>query len=121
MRRLKLGNERAFEYYYRLRQIKQFAEEHYKEQIPLKRAARIAGLEEKYFSTFFQKKVGVGFKHWLTQLRIARAMELIKTEDYTISEIAQAVGFTDLRTFERSFKTFIKLTPRDFKNSVRPS
>jgi two-component system, response regulator YesN len=121
MRQRKVGNERAFEYYYRLRQIKQFAEEHYRENIPLKRAARVAGLEEKYFSTFFHKKVGVGFKHWLTHLRIARAIELIRSEDYTISEIAQAAGFSDLRTFERSFKTLTKLTPRDFRNSVRPS
>ncbi|MBI4491110.1 MAG: helix-turn-helix transcriptional regulator [Deltaproteobacteria bacterium] len=114
-------NERAFEYYDRLGQIKRFVEEHYTEEISLEKAARMAGLERKYFSTFFHRKVGVGFKHWLTRVRIARAIDLIKTKDRTITEIALSAGFTDLRTFERAFKKYTNLTPREFKNSVRPS
>jgi len=115
----KVANERAFEYYHRLQEIKRFIEEHYMEEISLKKAARIAGLEKKYFSTFFHTKVGVGFKHWLTRLRVARAMELMKAEDYTISEVAYSAGFKDVRTFQRAFKKCIKQTPRDFKNGVR--
>jgi two-component system response regulator YesN len=117
----KMTNERAFQYYHRLRDIKRFIEEHYTEEISLKKAARVAGLEKKYFSTFFHRKVGVGFKHWLTHVRVARAMDLIKTEDYTISEVAYSAGFKDMRTFERAFKKCTNRTPRDFKNRVRPS
>ena len=68
---IKSGQRNAFQYYHRLQEIKRFIEEHYMEEISLKKAARIAGLEKKYFSTFFHRKVGVGFKHWLTHLRIA--------------------------------------------------
>jgi two-component system response regulator YesN len=114
-------NEHAFHYYHRLREIKRFIEEHYFEEISLKKAARIAGLEKKYFSTFFHKKVGIGFKHWLTGMRVARAMDLMKTEDYTISEIAYSAGFKDIRSFERAFKKCTNRTPRDYKNKVRPS
>ena len=121
MRQSKRVNERAFEYYHRLREIKRFIEEHYMEEISLKKAARIAGLERKYFSTFFHTKVGVGFKHWLTHMRVSRATELMKTEDYSISEIAYSAGFKDIRTFERAFKKYTNQTPRDFKNTVRPS
>jgi two-component system, response regulator YesN len=121
MRELKVANELAFQYYHRLQEIKRFIEEHYMEEISLKKAARIAGLEKKYFSTFFHRKVGVGFKHWLTHVRVARAMDLMKAEDYTISEVAYSAGFKDIRTFERAFKKCTKRTPRDFKNRVRPS
>src|SRR5919106_5635312 len=114
----KMINERAFEYYHCLREIRRFIEEHYMEEISLKKAARVAGLEKKYFSTFFHAKVGVGFKDWLTHLRIARAMDLMKTEDYTISEVAYSAGFKDIRTFERAFKKCTNRTPRDFKNRV---
>jgi AraC-like DNA-binding protein len=119
MRQVKVGNELAFQYYHRLQEIKRFIEEHYMEEISLKKAARIAGLEKKYFSSFFHRKVGVGFKHWLTHLRVARAMDLMKAEDYTISEVAYSAGFKDIRTFERAFKKYTKRTPRDFKNGVR--
>ncbi|HEX9270752.1 MAG TPA: AraC family transcriptional regulator [Candidatus Binatia bacterium] len=93
MRQTKVVNEVAFQYYHRLQEIKRFIEEHYMEEISLKKAARIAGLEKKYFSSFFHRKVGVGFKHWLTHLRVARAMDLMKAEDYTISEVAYSAGF----------------------------
>jgi AraC-like DNA-binding protein len=119
MRELKVANELAFQYYHRLQEIKRFIEEHYSEEISLKKAARIAGLEKKYFSTFFHRKVGVGFKHWLTHLRVARAMDLMKAEDYAISEVAYSAGFKDIRSFERAFKKYTKRTPRDFKNGVR--
>jgi AraC-like DNA-binding protein len=95
MRELKVANELAFQYYHRLQEIKRFIEEHYMEEISLKKAARIAGLEKKYFSTFFHRKVGVGFKHWLTHVRVARAMDLMKAEDYTISEVAYSAGFKE--------------------------
>src|SRR5262245_33059685 len=120
MRQTKVGNELAFQYYHRLQEIKRFIEEHYTEEISLKKAARIAGLEKKYFSSFFHRKVGVGFKDWLTHLRVVRAMDLMKAEDYTISEVAYSAGFKDIRTFERAFKKHTKRTPRDFKNGVRP-
>jgi AraC-like DNA-binding protein len=119
MRQIIGGNESAFRYYHRLQEIKRFIDEHYMEEISLKKAARIAGLEKKYFSTFFHKKVGVGFKHWLTHLRVARAMDLMKAEDYAISEVAYSAGFKDIRSFERAFKKYTKRTPRDFKNGVR--
>jgi two-component system response regulator YesN len=121
MRQAKVGNEVAFQYYHRLQEIKRFIEEHYMDEISLKKAARIAGLEKKYFSTFFRRKVGVSFKHWLTQIRVTRAMELMKAEDYAISEVAYSAGFKDIRTFERAFKKCTRRTPRDFKNGVRPS
>jgi transcriptional regulator GlxA family with amidase domain len=54
-------------------------------------------------------------------MRVGRAMDLMKTEDYTISEVAFSAGFKDVRTFERAFKKYTNRTPRDFKNRVRPS
>jgi AraC-like DNA-binding protein len=119
MRQPKVVNETSFHYYHRLQEIKRFIEEHYMEEISLKKAARIAGLEKKYFSSFFHSKVGIGFKDWLTHLRVARAMDLMKVEDYTIAEVGYSAGFKDIRTFERAFKRCTKRTPRDFKNGVR--
>ena len=45
----------------------------------------------------------------------------VKQSAHTITDIAFAVGFQDLRTFERSFKKSTARTPRSFKASVRPS
>jgi len=47
-------------------------------------------------------------------------MELMKASDFSISEVAEAVGFKDLRTFERAFKQYTLMTPIEFKKSVAP-
>lgn len=114
-------NEGAFQYYSRLRRIKQHVEQYYAEPLSLEKAAGIAGMERKYFSAFFHKKVGVCFRHWLMWIRIRKAIGLIETENNSITQIAYAHGFTDLRTFERAFKRCTGLTPLEFKKAVRPS
>ena len=113
-------NERAFDYYSRLSRIKQYVEANYSEQISLDVAARIAAMETTYFSTFFHSKVGITFREWLRQVRVAKAIDLMTSKDYSVSEIAYAVGFGDLRTFERAFKRVVGTTPFEYKKTVRP-
>lgn len=114
-------NQAAFSYYLRLRKVEQYVHENYCENISLKKAAQLAGLEEKYFSAYFHAKTGVCFKDWLTHVRVTLAIELIRDHDDSITNIAFSVGFQDLRTFERVFKKSTGLTPQAFKIFNRPS
>src|SRR5689334_15534155 len=97
-------NEKAFKYYASLKKIRTYIEHHYTQSISLPDAAELVSLEPKHFSKFFRSKVGMGFKQWLTKLRVQKAMECIQAGDQTLTEIALSVGFQDLRTFERAFK-----------------
>ena len=112
--------ESVFDYYERLKRLRRYVEQNYTEEISLKTAARIAALEETYFSTYFRKKVGVPFSLWLQEYRVLRAIELLHKKNYTITELAYRVGFADLRTFERAFKRAKNMTPVQFKRTVRP-
>lgn len=112
--------EAAFVYYHRLRRVKEHVERALADDISLTSAARVAGLETKYFSSYFRQKTGRCFKRWLAERRIESAMQMMKSCDYTISEVAFATGFRDLRTFERTFKKCTGTTPRAYRNSVRP-
>lgn len=114
-------NTAAFAYYRRLGKVQRFVDEHYADRITLKNVADIACLEEKYFSTYFHSKTGVRFVDWITWVRIAHAMDLIRREDKPMSVVSEATGFIDLRTFERAFKKCTGVTPTQFKKSVRPS
>ena len=114
-------NSAAFAYYRRLGRVQQFVDEHYADPITLEIAADIACLDKKYFSTYFHSKTGVRFVDWISWVRISHAMELIRREDRAISLVAEASGFSDLRTFERAFKKCTGVTPTEYKKSVRPS
>jgi len=113
-------NYGAFEYYSRLRRVKKHVDQNYSEEISLEKAAQIAATEKTYFSTFFRKKVGITFTDWLRRLRVAKAIEIMKTRNESICDIAFEVGFGDLRTFERAFKRYTNLTAREFKQSILP-
>lgn len=114
-------NWRSFDYYPTLDRIKKYTEEHYLEEIPLPQAAKVAGMEPTYFSSFFRRKVGIRFTDWLWCLRISHAVRLLSSRDQPISAIALAVGFNDMRTFQRAFKRVTNMTAREFKGRVRPA
>ncbi len=113
-------NRGAFRYYRRLARVERYAEEHPDEALPVKEAARIAGLSCKYFSAFFHTKVGVRYRDWSAHCHVERAKGLMTRRNCSITEVAWRSGFNDLRTFERTFKKHTGQTPRAFKKSVRP-
>lgn len=110
--------EEAFEYYDRLRRVRDFVTEHLSEDFPLTRAAKIATLEKTYFSTFFHEKVGITYRKWLQYVRVKEAMDQIRSSNCSITEAGLACGFQDLRTFERAFKKWTSMVPREFKKLV---
>ncbi len=115
-------NHAAFSYYDRLGRVKRYVERHYRdEDLSLAKLASVAGLERRYFSSFFHDKTGVRLMDWITHLRIREAIEMMKVHNYSISRIGSSVGYQDLRTFERAFKRCTNQTPSAFKKTIRPS
>ncbi len=112
-------NEFAFVFCPRLAKVKRYVDEHYGEPISLGQAAQIAALERTYFCKYFHSKVGICFADWIARGRIKRALIMLMNHDHRITDLAFAVGFKDLRTFERAFKKFAGVTPRDCKKAVR--
>lgn len=113
-------NQGAFAYYDRLTPVLQFVTAHLATPISLEDAAKLAGLERKYFSAFFHSKVGTTFTDWIRILRVRRSMELMRAHDHSIPRIAFAAGFGDVRTFERAFKRYVGVSPTAYRSSVRP-
>jgi transcriptional regulator GlxA family with amidase domain len=85
-------------------------------------AARVACLDPAYFSKRFRSAMGVSFRVWNTTIRIQEARRLLEHTDLRIREIALAVGYDDLTTFERNFRRFVGDSPRDYRrqSSSRP-
>jgi AraC-like DNA-binding protein len=110
----------VFDYYPNLKRLRGYVLDRLEQPISLADAANVAGLERKYFSAFFHRHVGIPFSRWLTLLRLARAIELIQREDNSLGIVAAKAGFADRRTFERAFRRYVGLTPREFRRAVRP-
>ena len=112
-------NEAMFFFCPRLAKIKRHVDEHYGEPFTLAQAAEIAALEKTYFCKVFRAKVGISFVDWLARERVKRALIMLVNHDHRITDLAFAVGFADLRTFQRAFKKWVGVTPRECKSIVR--
>jgi two-component system response regulator YesN len=108
----------AFDYYERLGRLRRYVMDHYDEDLNLERAADIAALEKTYFSTYFRSKVGVNYRDWIQNLRVRKAMARMRQRHESITDVAFSVGFGDLRTFQRAFRKWTGMTPRQYKKLV---
>ncbi len=116
-----IEHQSVFDYYRRLAKVKAFVEKSYNQPISLECAAAIAGLEPKYFSTYFRKKTGICFRDWLADYRIQQAKMHMQSQNMTITQVSFASGFRDLRTFERTFKGQTGITPSQYKTKIQQS
>ena len=114
------ANPEAFRYYVRLARIEAWLNEQYADDASLATAARVAGLNTKYFSRFFRDKTGVRFSEWVHAVRVEKATHMMQASNHSITTVAFDVGYIDLRTFERVFKKHMGMTPREYRESVRP-
>lgn len=105
----------AFKYYQRLSRLASYCDAHYMDKISLGQAADIAGLERTYFCTFFHQRTGTLFGDWLSRKRIYIAMTWLQESDRSVACIATAAGFQCIATFERTFKRYAGITPREFR------
>jgi two-component system response regulator YesN len=84
-------------------------------------AARVASLESTYFSRRFKDVVGVTFALWNASVRVDTARHLLRTTNRQVRDIANAVGYDSVTTFERAFRKMTGVCPTDDRaaNSLR--
>lgn len=70
-----------------------------------------------YLSAKFKNEVGINFTQYLQKIRIEQSMRLLANTDKTIIEIAQEVGYNDIKAFYIIFKRIANTTPAKFRRS----
>ncbi len=75
------------------------------------------GMNHDYMSRLFYKHTGKKVNEYINHLRIADAARQLKESNNSkrVIDIALAVGFESLSTFNRAFKAVFKITPTEYK------
>jgi len=81
-------------------------------------AAAFACLSAESFSRYFKQKTRKSYIEYVSELKIGKALRLLRETDQTISEIANACGYDNLSNFNRHFKRLNHLTPREFRKLI---
>ncbi|NEN83123.1 response regulator [Paenibacillus elgii] len=99
-----------------IRDMLAYLEEHYREDISLQTLAERFYVNPSYLSRLFKDEVGQIFTKYLMQLRIDKAKQLLKSTHLKVYEISEAVGYGDVKYFNKIFKDLTGLTPAEYRN-----
>ena len=61
----------------------------------------------------------MSFTHFVNALRVHGASKLLKNSDMKIVDIAEEVGYTSLRSFNRAFMEVTTTTPTEYRRLYR--
>lgn len=96
--------------------VKEFVMNNYKDpELSLGMAAEYASVSTGYLSGLFKKESGTNFVKYLTDVRMEKCMQLLKTTDMKTYEIAYETGFSNPHYFSISFKKYTGMSPSEFR------
>ena len=84
-------------------------------KITLERLAERAKLSPSYLSKLFHKEVGVSVSGYITQKRIEAAEKMLRYTEFSSAEIANCLCFCSESHFIATFKRYVKVTPREYR------
>ncbi len=92
---------------------------HNSEQLTNKTIASEFNVAENYIGQYFKKQMGVSLKKYILNHKIKLAETRLKYTDFTLSEIALELGFTDSSHLDKTFKSYKGITPSTYRASAK--
>lgn len=98
--------------------IIEYIYENVQSEISLKSIASEFSVSETELNESILKYTGCGFKDFLDNMRIGRAINLLHYEGLNITEIAYESGFETPRTFNRTFLKLVGCSPSQYRKRI---
>jgi AraC family transcriptional regulator len=98
-----------------LTRVQEFMRENIEKDIHLGELAALLEISPGHFGQMFRRATGISPHHYLMQLRLQRARQLLALGDARILDIAIACGFKTQQHFATAFRTQYELTPSAYQ------
>lgn len=72
-------------------------------------------IDRSYFSKIFKKRFGLSPQTYIRSLKLRNAEYMLRSTNYSITAIAEAIGFTDVYCFSKLFKKQYGYSPSQFR------
>jgi AraC-like DNA-binding protein len=94
-----------------LRRVRDHVDRHFAEPISLSELATLVGMSRFHLVKAFRAAYGETPVRYLSGRRIARAQELLRHANLTVTEVCMAVGYTSLGSFSSRFTELVGESP----------
>jgi len=89
------------------------------EEITLESASHALGISVSHLSHFFSERMHTSFRRFINGIRIERARLMMRDPNLTLTEISDACGYMNMRTFHRAFQMEMDCLPSDYQQVLR--
>ena len=95
-----------------------YAERNAQNPISVAEIARAVGYSPYYLSHLFKEKMGITLQEYIANKRIELAKERMKLNRFTVTEVSEQLGYSNLQTFSRTFKQKTGQTPTQYIKEI---
>ncbi len=96
--------------------VKSYIDTHYDDpNLSLKMLSELFHLSPPYLGKIFSAVISYSFTDYLSQVRISKAAELLKTSRKSVSAISETVGILNSNYFYSLFKKHYHVTPSEYR------
>lgn len=97
--------------------VSEYIRTHYQEQLSLREIGEHFSVNPVYLGRLLKDSLGMPFKQYLAEIRVAEAKKLLSRTDLRVYEVAASVGYQDCDYFSRQFSRIIGQSPGSYKRS----
>ena len=98
-----------------INQIIDYINENYNKKITNKIIGNRFNLHPNYISSLVKGFTGMPLHQYVMYVRVSISVEMLSTQNYSISEIAEKCGFSNIYHFSKVFKKIIGVSPSKYK------
>lgn len=100
-------------------QLIRYIAEHFQEPLTLEYLAKALHVNKYYLSHIFSEKLHISFPQYLARLRVDYACNAMQFSDRSLTAIWSEAGFTSQRSFNRSFRDIMRMSPLAYRKSLQ--
>lgn len=102
-----------------VKSVERIIKERFSEQIGIDQIAAELGVTPNYLSTLFKKYTHITFTKYITDIRMTRALDLLKETGINVKNTAELLGYSSSRHFARLFREYFDVSPSEYIQKCR--
>lgn len=101
------------------RTIMKYLEDYICENLNIDDLCSKFSFSKSYIEYIFKRETGKGIMAKFSIMKIEKAKELLRNQDYNITMISEMLGYSSVHYFSRKFKAVVGMPPSDYASSIK--
>ena len=103
----------------RILKVKNYIDDHYKEELSLEQLAALVGMTPTAFSRYFKQRTSKNISEYIVDIRLGYAARMLIDTADSVSVICWRTGFNTISNFNRLFRKRKGCSPTEFREKYQ--